>query len=205
MRDLTYQEFGRLVALKLHEVRKYKSAKNVQTKAYWLCVCHCGKEKVIRAEHLTSGRIVSCGCWAREKAADRLRTHGLTGTPEYGNWASMLGRIRSPVENHAFYKQVKVCERWLKFENFLADMGKKPTPKHSIDRIDPYGDYEPSNCRWATAEEQMQNQRRNYKLYAKFNELNPVVPWRTFSQRVRVLGWTPEKAATTSKMKNQFG
>lgn len=90
-------------------------------------------------------------------------THGLYHTPENGIWRAMLARCRNP-NSTAYHKYgargIAVCERWHRFENFLADMGERPTPKHSIDRIDVLGNYEPGNCRWATPDEQARNKRR---------------------------------------------
>jgi hypothetical protein len=85
-------------------------------------------------------------------------------TTEYISWLAMRSRCERPTNNRYYThggRGVKVCERWLKFENFLADMGKKPSPKHSVDRIDNDGHYEPSNCRWASPKEQSSNTRRN--------------------------------------------
>ncbi len=90
-------------------------------------------------------------------------THGATGTPEYRAWSGLRGRCCCP-SNRAFPnyggRGIKVCERWLhSFENFLADLGPKPTPLHSIDRIDNDGNYEPGNVRWATRTQQQRNTR----------------------------------------------
>jgi len=84
-------------------------------------------------------------------------------TPEYGVWRSMLHRCSNPTDlEYARYggRGIKVCERWRSFANFFADMGARPSPRHSIDREDNDGDYEASNCRWATAKEQAANRRR---------------------------------------------
>jgi hypothetical protein len=119
----------------------------------------------------------SCGCLHREAAAQRgqlNRTHG-EGAPgrksiEYKAWGSMKERCyRLRATRYAQYggRGIKVCDRWLNsFENFLADMGRRPSPEHSIDRIDNDGNYEPNNCRWATREEQRRN-RTTPKRYKK--------------------------------------
>ena len=91
-------------------------------------------------------------------------THGLSGTPEYQAWKHMKARCFNP--NHKAYSDyggrgITVCDRWLYFENFLADMGSRPTAKHSLDRIDNDGDYSSKNCKWSTKAEQQNNQRSN--------------------------------------------
>lgn len=164
MKNLTTRQFGKLTVIKLEEVRKYKSAKNQQTKAYWLCKCDCGKTKVVRGEHLTSGKIVSCGCYNAENSKANFLTHGLTGTPEYKAWGYMRARLSSKEPHKVkYYSGVEMQESWGDFKNFLEDMGPKPTPEHELDRIDPFLPYCKENCRWATRSEQMQNTKRHYK------------------------------------------
>lgn len=105
------------------------------------------------------GRFCSTECSGNPS---KNRRHGLCETPEYNSWTSMRERCnntRRPAYQWYGAKGITYCERWEKFENFLADMGPRPSPSHSLDRIDTKGNYEPSNCRWATKLEQSQNRR----------------------------------------------
>lgn len=158
--DLTGKTFHRLRVLGKGGVKNNNRE--------WLCICECGQRHSAPASALTHGRIKSCGCLNAELRAARNTVHGLTprGTfPDgYWVWQAMLRRCDS--EKNADFKSyggrgISVCERWRNsFTDFIADMGPKPTPKHSLDRKDNDGNYGPSNCRWATAREQRMNQRR---------------------------------------------
>jgi hypothetical protein len=125
----------------------------------WLCRCRCGSEKIVEGSNLRSGRSTSCGCLRTE-----LQTkHGLWTDPRYCAYYAMLRRCYNP--NHSRYadyggRGIAVCQRWREsLEVFAADVGPRPAPGYSLDRIDNDGNYEPDNVRWATAAEQIANQR----------------------------------------------
>lgn len=162
--DLTGHVSGRLTAVRYIETRK--------ARAYWLCQCTCGNETLVAAcnlRHSARSPVLSCGCLRVEKAGkmgSSMRTHGEAAerTAEYIAWRNIQNRCYNPnAENWKYYGAmgVTVCERWrAAFENFLADMGRRPSDQHSIDRYpNPYGNYEPTNCRWATAFQQRHNRR----------------------------------------------
>lgn len=122
----------------------------------WECVCDCGGKSYSKAASLANGHATSCGC-----AKGSSPIHGDSrGAPEYRSWGMMHDRCRNP--NNKRYgryggRGISVCDRWSDYQNFLADMGRRPPHCSSIDRIDNDGNYEPGNCRWATAKQQTSN------------------------------------------------
>ncbi len=139
----------------------------------WSCKCDCGKEVLRTHYSLVNKRRTSCGCFTRELTIKRNTKHGKSRTKVYKTWKGIFERCFN--KNSTSYKNyggrgITVCKRWEKFENFNKDMGEPPTPKHSIDRINNNGNYEPTNCRWATKYEQAGNQRGNRVLKYKGQE-----------------------------------
>jgi hypothetical protein len=128
----------------------------------YLVRCDCGREVEVSSQHLRKGHTRSCGCLNSERIGALRRRHGMSDRAEHRIWMLMLGRC-SVVTNpdYRLYggRGIQVCGRWHVFEHFFADMGPRPTAQHSIDRINVNGDYEPGNCRWATAKEQRRNCR----------------------------------------------
>ena len=166
VKDIAGQQFGRLTVLSLDSIRQ-RPLKRRGT--LWLCQCTCGAKCIVRGTHLQSGNSQSCGCMkrelARELASTQNTTHGHARgsiSPTYSVWIGMRKRCQNKATNgYLRYggRGISVCERWHKFENFLADMGERP-PGRTLDRINNDGNYEPGNCRWATLEEQNLNRPR---------------------------------------------
>lgn len=160
-RELTGLKFGHLTAIQMSIVPKY--GKN---KIFYLCNCDCGNHATVAAGNLITGNSKTCGmCYLSHL---NRGTHRKRQSREYAIWCAMKRRCtNSTVKEYSHYggRGISVCDRWLNsFENFYADMGDRPSEKHSIDRIDTNGNYEPSNCRWASMKEQQRNRRDNVML-----------------------------------------
>lgn len=166
--DLKNKRFGRLRVLEFSHIKNEK--------AYWLCKCEEGNEIVIQGSYLISGRTKSCGCYQKEQVSKAKFKHGHSPgnskpSSTYISWANMIQRVTNP--NNSGWDDyggagITICPRWFNsFNNFLKDMSERPLGK-SLDRYpDPYGNYEPDNCRWATPTEQRINQRSGRKKRRK--------------------------------------
>ncbi len=174
-RDIAGQRFGRLVVTGLGEPTPAGRRR-------WRCACDCGGTAVAGGCDLAAGKVVSCGCAKRERAsglnaqfqhlAVKARTkHGLATRknphPLFSTWCGMVQRCTDPHhENYPDYggRGISVCDRWRNdFAAFVADVGPKPTPRHTLDRVRNGGNYEPGNVRWATPVEQANNRRPRRK------------------------------------------
>lgn len=163
----THKRFKDLTGLRFGRWSVASFAGMVGTEgAHWICRCDCGTERRVRSLNLRSGKTVSCGCYNLEAIAERSRSHGHAQRgakpPEYLAWENMRKRCNNPSDpRFKWYgaRGISVCERWNSFENFLADVGRRPSRKHSLDRINNDGNYEAGNCRWTTAIVQQNNRR----------------------------------------------
>lgn len=181
-----------------------------QSKKIWECLCDCGKKVIVRQGKLRSGITKSCGCFRVDNTIEMRTTHGKHGTAEFNILQGIKQRCfntNSDAYKHYGGRGITVCDRWLGkdgLEQFIADMGLRPSPQHTIDRKDNDKGYSPENCRWATAKEQANNTRRN--TFIEFNgETKTLSDWATtygikgptLCQRLYRSKWTIEKALTT--------
>lgn len=173
MIDITGQKFNRLTAIK--PVGRYNSG-NV----LWLCKCECGKTCEVESYLLRSGKQISCGCYPSERMAEMNTKHGGFGTRLYEIWRKMFRRCYGV--NVACYSDyggrgISVCDEWVDFSVFREwAMSHGYDDALTIDRIDVNGNYEPANCRWATAKQQANNRRNNH--YVEYNgEKKTVSEW----------------------------
>lgn len=169
--DLTGKTFSRLVVVGFAYLKQRSSSRS--RTSYWNVKCQCGSDVVVCGLHLTHNQVKSCGCLRREVSRARSMKHGEAeiATPEYRAWQGMLNRCRNhnrPDFHRYGGKGISVCDKWAhSYESFLEDMGRKPSSDHSLDRINPYGNYEPSNCRWATRLQQNRNTSRTVRFKFK--------------------------------------
>lgn len=198
--DLTGKRFDRLIVVRRAHNDKWGGSS-------WLCKCDCGdKETIVGGGHLRNNHTRSCGCLQKEI----VTKHGHSNGKTYQSWDHMIQRCNNP--NYDQYKDyggrgINVCERWMKFENFIKDMGERLSRNHSIERIDNNKGYYKSNCKWATRKEQQRNSRHNHlKTYNGKTQCLAVwaeeynINISTLCYRIK--NWTIEKALKTPVRKN---
>jgi hypothetical protein len=204
--DLTGKKFNKL------KVTRY-IGKTKRGISRWLCLCACGNKTIVNSDSLKNGNTKSCGCLY--KGNDNAFKHGHTAPKTfktYHSWDDMIKRCNNP--KNKYYKNyggrgISVCERWLRFENFLEDMGKCPKGL-SIDRINNNRNYYKENCRWATTKEQNRNKRNNLTL-ACFEKSQLLIEWaeeykvnyKTLWNRIYIRKLSIEKALTTPVRKRR--
>lgn len=198
-KDESGKVYGKLTVLEYVGKEKHFSM--------WRCRCECGKVIVTRSNSLRTGNTKACS-----SACGRVRHgHSIRGrkSAEYRCWQAMIARCTNPRQTgyHNYGgRGIMICERWQSFENFIADMGPRPSPRHSLDRKDNNGHYEPGNCRWATKIEQDNNRRTNRLIEFGGRTLS-ITQWarelgvHPVTLHIRLKnGWTVEKTLTTPKM-----
>lgn len=196
MKNLVGSKFG------MWTVQSYSGA------GKWLCRCDCGVSGAVQTGTLTNGRSTSCGCKRREIAASKSLIHGhatrRNWSPTYQTWASMIDRCRRSKFSNYVGRGIVVCARWLKFKNFFEDMGVRPAGT-TLERIDNNGNYEPTNCKWATKAEQNRNKRNNRNLTVNGRTMCVIdwaketgLPSRTIYSRKR-LGWSDDEAVSPTR------
>ena len=173
------------------------------------CRCECGNERTVPHSNLLTGNTRSCGCL--KLRANGLPFRGASRLRAFQTWKHMRERCEDPAnKSYPRYggRGIKVCDGWLRFENFFADMGERP-PGLTLERVDNERDYEPSNCIWADMRRQ-QNNRSNNRLITYRGEARTIAQWArelnmpstTLTNRLRLLGWTVERAFTEPRMRS---
>lgn len=205
--DLTGRKIHRLTALKLTRKRGKRA---------WEVVCECGTRMVMVTEHFLRGKTKSCGCYAREiapmRSSQNRTTHGFARTPIYNAWCAMMRRCYNKSSNryrHYGGRGITVCARWHNVVNFVNDMSPRPDG-YSLDRINNDGNYEPSNCRWATRQQQIYNrqvtrrvayrgEKRTMRELSQLCGLRPSI----LASRIFYNNWTVERAMSTPPRKTR--
>lgn len=203
--DLSGRQFGRWTVLARAETRGGQSR--------FLCRCACGIEKDVARPTLLNGDSTSCGCYRDEVSGTQSLSHGMSSSPEYKAFAHAKDRCLNPNDKafaHYGGRGITFHPAWVNdFAAFFAEVGLRPSPEHSLDRIDVDGNYEPGNVRWATAIVQANNKRRNRKIAFDGREMNVSqwaretgIPVATLQRRLK-MGWSVEQALATPVMTNR--
>lgn len=201
--DLTGQKFGKLTV-----IERVKSPTNSDHHAYWICKCACGNYVVVIGKDLRNNHTRSCGCLRKQRVGETHRTHGKSKDRLFFVWQSMINRCNNEKDKSYNYyggRGITVCDEWRKFEPFCDwVMANGYNDSLTIERNDVNGNYEPTNCRWATRKEQANNTRRNH-LITYNGKSQTISQWAeeynmkysTLSSRLNKLRWGVEKALKT--------
>lgn len=190
--DLTGKRFGKLIVV--YETTNRSGSGSL----LWLCKCDCGGTKEIISASLRSGATTSCGCYGNEVLSKYRTKHGQCHrsgrVPEYQIWDAMIQRCTNPKQSqyHDYGgRGIKVCDKWMKFESFLEDMGYRPSKQYTLDRVDNDGDYELANCKWRTRHKQSRNRRSNV--------------WIEYAGKKMILeDWTNELGTSSSQIRKSM-
>lgn len=206
--DLTGKVFGRYTVIEKAPSKRKPSGNKV---TMWRCRCSCGTIKDVKAEALKDGRVLSCGCYAKDVNRKRLTTHGDSDSRLYHIWDGMIARCHKP--NNKYYKRyggrgINVCNEWRSDYQAFKDWSVKNGygDDLTIDRIDNNDDYKPENCRWTSMKVQSNNRSSN-RVYTINGETHNVTQWSSIynvpSKRVFQRldsGWSIEDALTVPPM-----
>ena len=204
MKDITGQRFGSLIA-----IEHAGFSQGLAHVAIWKCRCDCGREQLAYVTKLRSGSTSSCKECGYKRISEARKAQGRPlHKPTYNSWKSMRARCTNPESpDYALYggRGIKVCERWLDFEEFAHDMGTRPDGT-SLDRVDTDGNYEPSNCRWSTPLEQANNKRTNVLVEWEGEKMTMAefgrrigMDRRLVRYYIMVRGMTPDHVITVTK------
>ncbi len=199
--DLTGQVFGDLTVIeRVYPVQKWHIV-------WWSCVCSCGNKRNVRSQDIRTRRTRSCGKHSRRNP------DAASYQPEYAIWRGLINRCENP-NVHAFRhyggRGIKVGKSWrYSYANFLADMGSRPSPKHSVERINNNGNYEPGNCKWATPQEQGNNRRNTRRVFYRGVNMTLAHAVRLAGSVIHIeaawirlqWGWPSEKALETPRIR----
>jgi len=199
--NLTNKKFGRLAVIRRVDNDKWGNSK-------WLCQCNCPNKNqiIVLGSNLQSNHTQSCGCLWKEIASACHTKHGHRNDKIYAIWAAMIQRCTNPnnkQQKNYGGRGITVCEEWLKFPNFFADMGKQPKG-YTIERIDNNKGYYKDNCTWTTPQKQARNRRNNLRvthngktqLLVEWSE-ETKIPYKTLYARIYRYDWSIEKTLTT--------
>lgn len=208
-KNLTGRRFSRWTVL---QFKNYRRGKTGRSHGYWICQCNCGNIAEVRGSALLNGSSLSCGCLQKESTHTLFFQHGMSLDPTYRIWHGMIQRCYNA--NHQSFhhyggRGIIVCQQWRdSFIDFLADIGNRPSPKHTLERVNNNGNYEPGNTVWAKRFEQHRNTRSNVWITHN-GETLCLQDWANKLGRSPNLikyrlkhGWSIEKALNTPPLNN---